>query len=419
MRPELTGGLGHAELLDLVVKSVEQCETGVLIHGDPAIIYASAKVADLIEVPRDLTRPGVPMERLLDYCARRGDYGPGVAGAEIIARSWATIRSGKVLETERTTPSGRIVRARIAGLPDGGAIATYNDVSELVRAKQAAHDLARDLERRVVERTHELAEAKDKAEQASRAKTQFLANMSHELRTPLNAVIGFSEIIREDVAAGEVSDIPKQVDRVLNAARSLLGLINNVLDLTNIETGGVEARAEEVDAGKAAAAAVDAVAHAAGKNGASCQVVVAPGVGAVAADPEQLAKCLANLLSNAAKFSPGGRVTLQVRPDRIAGRAAIAFEIADDGVGIGRETLVRLFQPFMQADESFTRSHGGAGLGLSITRGLARLMGGDVIVQSELGKGSTFTLLLPAFGSEPPRRELRPLDSRVAAFGGR
>jgi signal transduction histidine kinase len=389
-------------LLKLVGGALELCETGVLIHDEGKILYANARLASQIEVPAALTAPGESIVELIDFCARRGDYGAGVSGAEILERSLRTTRGGRVFETERTTPSGRVVRARIAGLPDGGAVGTYNDVSELVRAKQEAADLAGEMERRVIARTAELAAAKEEAERANRAKSQFLGNMSHELRTPLNAVIGFTEIVKEDIAAGDLSEAPKHLARVLAAARRLLQLIADILDLSKLEAASMSAQLERVDAAAAAAESLEAIAPLAAVHNTTCTLRVSAEAPPVRADRARLFQCLANLLSNAVRAAANGEVILCVRSAEHAWPAA-AFDVIDNGPGISERTLATLFRPFTQADESSTRPHDGAGLGLSITRGLARLMGGDVMVKSELGKGSTFTLLLPAYaaGSDP------------------
>lgn len=390
--------LDQAQLLQLVSGALELCETGVLIHDEEKILYANARLAKQIEVPLNLTGAGEPIVDLIDFCARRGDYGVGVTGAAIIERSLRTTRDGRVYETERVTPSGRVIKARIAGLPDGAAIASYNDVSELVAARQAAAALAGEMEQRVVERTAELAASKDKAEQANRAKSRFLANISHELRTPLNAVIGFTEILEEDIASGSLSDASAHVGRVLAAARHLLRLIDDLLDLSLLEAGMMIVATEEADAASVARRSLEAVAHVAVKRGVSCALLVGRAPSA-RADPSRVVQCLVHMLSNAVRSSPNGEVTLRVRPADLDGKAAVAWDVIDNGVGMSAETVARLFRPFTQSDDSNTRPHDGAGLGLSITRGLARLMGGDVTVQSTLGEGSTFTLLLPASAS--------------------
>jgi signal transduction histidine kinase len=270
-----------------------------------------------------------------------------------------------------------------------------NTFASLVHSRLAAEQLASDLERRVRERTAELDLAKQRAEGANRAKSMFIANMSHELRTPLNAVIGYSEIIQDDLADGDPTECPQHAERVRSAAIHLLGLINEVLDLSTMEVGKMAVKCEQLHAASIARQALDVVIPIAAKNNTTCDLLVTADEHAVYADPKRLHQCLTSLLSNAVKFTHQGHVNLRVRSANIRGRDMIAFDVRDNGVGMSEETLKRLFQPFMQAEEGETRRYQGAGLGLSITRRLARLMGGDVAVRSELGRGSVVTLYLP------------------------
>ncbi|MFZ2029972.1 MAG: ATP-binding protein [Vitreimonas sp.] len=270
-----------------------------------------------------------------------------------------------------------------------------NTFASLVHSRLAAERLAGDLERRVRERTAELDLAKQSAEGANRAKSMFIANMSHELRTPLNAVIGYSEIIQEDLADGDPTECAQHAERVRNAAVHLLRLINEVLDLSTIDVGKMAVNCENLHAVAVARQALDVLVPLAAKNNTTCNLLATAGEHVVYADPKRLHQCLINLLSNAVKFTPQGQVTLRVRCANIRGREMIAFDVRDSGLGMSAATIKRLFQPFMQADEHETRQYQGAGLGLSITRRLARLMGGDVAVRSELGRGSAFTLYLP------------------------
>jgi signal transduction histidine kinase len=238
---------------------------------------------------------------------------------------------------------------------------------------------------------------------ASEAKSRFLANVSHELRTPLNAIIGFAEILEEDlegVAPASASDAM----RIRRAARHLLGLINDVLDHARIEAGKVELRPEALvlsdvlDDIMATAAPLAAVR----RNTLSLDCADLDQEIELLADPLRMRQCLLNLLSNACKFTEAGWVTLQVR--RQGGD--LNFAVIDTGPGIAPSDLARLFQPFVQTDCSLTRAHGGAGLGLVITRQLARLMGGDVMAQSVQGVGSTFTFRMPVRAAE---RVLEPV----------
>ncbi len=235
-------------------------------------------------------------------------------------------------------------------------------------------------------------EAQAKAQEASFAKSQFLANMSHELRTPLNAIIGYSEIVMEDLAT---ADMPAQVgdlERIRNAGRHLLHLISEVLDLSKIEAGRLEIHPEPCDAAAIAREAVETVEVMATRQGTVCELIVEAADTTIISDPGRLKQCLLNILSNAAKFTEKGRVTLTMRPTSFGDAQGMAFEVRDTGIGISPENLAKLFQPFVQVDGSRTRRAGGAGIGLVITKHLAQLLGGDVTVASKVGEGSVFTL---------------------------
>jgi signal transduction histidine kinase len=271
--------------------------------------------------------------------------------------------------------------------------ATYASTVELIDAQLQAQEQAVELEARVRARTAELDDALQKAQAASQAKSRFLATMSHELRTPLNAVIGFAEIIQEDAREGGLTAIGMDSARVRAAGLHLLGVINEILDITAIEAGTVALKSEPVSLRKMAEEAVEAVRPMALARGNQIDLAIDGDPGSLTTDAARLRQCLGHLLSNAAKFTLGG--SIRVRVTRItegpqAGLASLTVE--DSGPGIAPEQVVDLFKPFTQIDDSYNRSADGSGLGLAITRRLARLMGGDVTVQSALGQGSVFTL---------------------------
>jgi signal transduction histidine kinase/ActR/RegA family two-component response regulator len=230
------------------------------------------------------------------------------------------------------------------------------------------------------------------AEEASKAKSQFLATMSHELRTPLNAVIGYAEILEEDLAAEGKSQEASDAARIRRAARDLLGLINEVLDFSKIEAGRMDIVESVVDAPALVADVVETCRHIAAANHSSIETAVDPAIGDLLADGARLRQCMLNLVSNAAKFTADGRIDVRLGVEIDGGAEFLRFEVADTGCGIAPEQATRLFQPFVQADGSFTRQQGGTGLGLVITRKLAQLMGGDVTFSSDPGRGSTFVL---------------------------
>jgi signal transduction histidine kinase len=265
----------------------------------------------------------------------------------------------------------------------------------LIRAQIGAEEGAERLEERVKLRTAELEDAKRAAEGASIAKSQFLASMSHELRTPLNAIIGYSEILREGAESETRSEDVADLDRVHGAAKHLLQLITEILNFSKIEAGRESLHLEVVDASARAREATDMIRPAMTANQNTFVVEIAE-LGMVQTDAFKLTQCLLNLLSNAAKFTRGGVVTLRAHRVLAPAGEILEFRIADTGIGIETEKLGALFEPFVQADASTTRRFGGTGLGLAITRRLARLLGGDVTVESHVGKGSEFSLHIPA-----------------------
>ena len=232
------------------------------------------------------------------------------------------------------------------------------------------------------------------AEAASAAKLQFLANMSHELRTPLNAIVGYALLLHEDATASGKSESVEDLDRIIKAARHLVGLINDILDISKIEAGRIDLEYGVIDIEGLVSETMVALGPSKSLD-VIFKVDVPEDVGFISSDATKLRQCLLNLLSNAAKFTEHGSVTLRVRIEDGAQHEMVVFEVADTGIGMTGAEVARLFETFVQADATTTRKYGGTGLGLAITRRLARLMGGDVSVRSVQGQGSTFTLSIP------------------------
>jgi signal transduction histidine kinase len=241
----------------------------------------------------------------------------------------------------------------------------------------------------------EIEEKNRELELASQNKSQFLSSMSHELRTPLNAIIGLTEMMVTNAPRFGTEQALEPLRRVTAAGTHLLSLINEVLDLSKIEAGKLELNPEPVNLARLIEEVIGTAGQLAEKNKNRLVVEAQANGGALTADPMRLKQILLNLLSNACKFTKEGEIALRVR--KVAdGRDWVELAVADNGIGMTAEQQAKLFQDFTQADSLTARRYGGTGLGLAITRKLARMMGGDVTVTSEPGKGSVFTVRLPA-----------------------
>jgi signal transduction histidine kinase len=244
------------------------------------------------------------------------------------------------------------------------------------------------------ERAIEAELKRAEAEAANRAKSDFLTVMTHELRTPLNAVIGYAEIINEDMVAEGRKDLAADADRITGSARHLLGLIDQILNMTSADAG-VDGSARDVDVRKLIDDAVTAADERTRANGNRMAVRVAGDAEHAHTDGVKVAVCVAALVSNAAKFTSNGLIALTAERQHFEGSDWLTISVSDTGVGISAENLERAFQPFTQLEGSTTRAHGGMGLGLSIAQRTARSLGGDVTATSEVGRGSTFMLRVP------------------------
>ena len=233
-------------------------------------------------------------------------------------------------------------------------------------------------------------------EAATRAKSEFLANMSHELRTPLNAITLYSELLQESaIEAGRQTDAA-DLAKIRGASSHLMGLINDILDLSKVEAGKMDLNLEPFDVRKMADDLVGTIEAIMRKNGNTVTVHCAANVGVMHADATKTRQILFNLMSNAAKFTSHGTVTLDIARRVVDQRESIVFRVVDTGIGLSDEQKERLFRPFTQADSSISRKYGGTGLGLALVWRFCQLMGGQVTVDSEPGHGATFTIILPA-----------------------
>jgi len=251
------------------------------------------------------------------------------------------------------------------------------------------------LERQKIE--EQLKYAKEEAEAANLSKSRFLANMSHELRTPLNAIIGYSEMLKEDAEDLEQEDFIPDLDKIHTAGKHLLGLINDVLDLSKIEAGKMNLFIESVDLDILINEVVGTIHPLIEEKANTLKVEVPKKIGDMQTDMIKLRQMLLNLLSNAAKFTEQGIICLQISHQTCKDEEWVIFSVSDNGIGMTEEQQDKLFQPFTQADASTTRQYGGTGLGLTITKKFTEMMGGNIQLESQFGQGSAFTISLPAW----------------------
>jgi signal transduction histidine kinase len=270
----------------------------------------------------------------------------------------------------------------------------------LVSMQDRLRKVNADLDRKV----DELAQANMALYESNRLKSHFLATMSHELRTPLNSILGFSEVLASSNALSDKQQ--RWVQNIRGSGEQLLALINDILDLAKIEAGKMQVRVTEFSAGEICEGMLGMFRQLAEKKNIDLRSQIAPGIPLVRQDLVKFQQILSNLLSNAIKFTPeGGRVRLEAQALPGPGGGQLVVTVSDTGVGIAQEEQELVFEKFRQAGNPLTRQHAGTGLGLSIVRELSKLLGGEVTLQSELGRGSTFTVRLPMQLSEEPRLE--------------
>ncbi|HEY3917439.1 MAG TPA: PAS-domain containing protein [Stellaceae bacterium] len=360
-------------LLNATLQNMEQGL--VVFDSELRIRLWNDKICEIFDLPSETIKVGLPAAQPIRLLAQKGAFGPGDSEQLAKDRMQGLFTAPAALE-EVPMGDGRILERRITHMPDGGLLVTYLDITE---RKRVEADLRR---------------AKEEAELASRTKTEFLANMSHELRTPLNAVIGFAEIMHGEVF-GPLGDqrYGEYAADIRDSGQHLLNLINDLLDVSKIEFGKVELSEETVDLTGIIDSCMRLMRDRADQAGLQLSAHTPADLPYLHADGRRLKQILLNLVSNAVKFTPaGGQVTIRASIED----GGMKITVSDTGIGIAPHDLAKALQPFGQIDSRMTRKYQGSGLGLPLTKSMIELHGGTLRLESEVGRGTTATLWLPA-----------------------
>jgi adenylate cyclase len=346
----------------------------VMFDADMKLASWNRQFVQMLDIPETMLTGERSFREYVHFLAKRGEYGD-VDADDQFQQLLANAR--RHYSFERSRPNGSVLEIRHNPLPDGGMVIIYTDITERKRYEDV------------------LTAARDQAEAASRTKSSFLANMSHELRTPLNAIIGLTDMLVGNAGRFGTEKALEPLRRVNRAGTHLLGLINQVLDLSKIEAGKLELDLETISIPPLIDEVVDTARPLAEQNKNRLFADCPRDLPSIEADAMRVRQILLNLLSNACKFTRDGEVRLQVTAISHDGHRCLEFVVADTGIGMTAEQMAKLFEEFTQADASTARQFGGTGLGLAITRRLCQMLGGDVTVSSEVGEGSVFIVRLP------------------------
>ncbi|RVU37974.1 PAS domain-containing protein [Hwanghaeella grinnelliae] len=392
------------ETLERILESVEQ---GIsLCDRNLDLVVANRRCGELLGFPADLLKPGTPFFDFMLFNAKRGEYGSGDP-VQLAKQREELARQFQPHRFKRERPDGTVLE--VVGFPvPEGFVTTYTDITEQKKTESLLRAAKLELEMRVEDRTAELqrqlreteraqeemSHAKDRAEQASKAKSDFLAQMSHELRTPLNSIIGFSDIIRSEVFGPVENNRYKEyIEGVHFSGVHLLSLINDILELTRLEAGKVALVEDRVGLSSHADEVILQLRERARAGGVDLKNRIPSTSIEVKGDSRRIYQMLLNLLSNAIKFTPKGGAVSVFTEDREDGRLALG--VKDDGVGMSLEEISQALEPFTQVGGSVLNTQEGSGLGLSIVKGLIEQHGGTIDIASKPGEGTIVRLIFP------------------------
>lgn len=365
-----------AEKTTLLGATVDNMRQGLLVL-DPGrrMKLWNDRLCEILDLPPRLLKPGLTIDEFIRVLDQRRVPCPGRAAA-IVAQRFAQTPDAPASVEEFTLEDGRTIESRLAAMPDGGVVATYFEITSRKRVEA------------------KLRQAKEEAELASRSKTEFLANISHELRTPLNAIIGFAEILNSQIFGplGDRRYVHYAAD-IRDSGQHLLNLINDVLDVSKVEFGKLELHEETVDIAAVLESCMRLMRDRAESAGLELRADLPQELPLLQGDARRLKQILLNLMSNAVKFTPsGGAVVVRaaVVPD------GLTIAVADTGIGIADGDLEKALRPFGQIDSRIARKYQGSGLGLPLTKSMIELHGGQLSLESEVGRGTVATVWLPA-----------------------